>query len=57
VLPWIEHQRRDAYWRRGSVRESIEDIEAATMIVGGWADGYTNIAFRSFPGSARRFAC
>jgi len=49
VLPWIEHQRRDAYWRRGSVRESIEDIEAATMIVGGWADGYTNIAFRSFP--------
>ena len=49
VLPWFEHQRRDAYWRRGSVRESIEDIEAATMIVGGWADGYTNIAFRSFP--------
>jgi putative CocE/NonD family hydrolase len=49
VLPWIEHQRRDSYWRWGSARESIEDIEAATMIVGGWADGYTNIAFRSFP--------
>ena len=49
VLPWIEHQRRDAYWRWGSARESIEDIDAATMIVGGWADGYTNIAFRSFP--------
>jgi uncharacterized protein len=48
-LTWLAHQRRDAYWRYGSARESIEDIEAATMIVAGWADGYTNIAFRSFP--------
>jgi len=48
-LTWLAHQRRDAYWRYGSARGSIEDIEAATMIVGGWADGYTNIAFRSFP--------
>jgi predicted acyl esterase len=48
-LIWLAHQRRDAYWRSGSARGSIEDIEAATMIVGGWADGYTNIAFRSFP--------
>jgi uncharacterized protein len=46
---WLEHQRYDDYWRAGSVRESYGAIEAATMIVGGWADGYTNIALRSFP--------
>jgi predicted acyl esterase len=46
---WLEHQRYDDYWRTGSVRESYEAIEAATMVVGGWADGYTNIALRSFP--------
>jgi putative CocE/NonD family hydrolase len=49
ILTWLEHQRRDAYWRWGSAREAIEDIDAATMMVTGWADGYTNIAFRSLP--------
>jgi putative CocE/NonD family hydrolase len=48
-LTWLSHQRRDDYWRYGSAREVIEDIDAATMIVAGWADGYTNIAFRSLP--------
>ncbi|MEP6759319.1 MAG: CocE/NonD family hydrolase [Actinomycetota bacterium] len=48
-LTWLAHQHRDAYWRDGSVREDVERIQAATMIVGGWADGYTNIALRSFP--------
>ena len=33
----------------GSAREDNERIEAATMLVGGWADGYTNICLRSFP--------
>ena len=48
-LTWLAHQHRDEYWRHGSVREDIERIRAATMIVGGWADGYTNIALRSLP--------
>ena len=47
-LTWMAHQRRDDYWRYGSTREDPTRIEAATMIVGGWADGYTNIALRSF---------
>ncbi|MFI5055650.1 MAG: CocE/NonD family hydrolase, partial [Actinomycetota bacterium] len=46
-LTWLAHQHRDDYWRYGSAREDIERIRAATMIVGGWADGYTNIALRS----------
>ena len=48
-LTWMAHRHRDEYWRHGSVREDIEKIRAATMIVAGWADGYTNIALRSFP--------
>jgi uncharacterized protein len=48
-LKWLSHQQRDAYWEYGSARERIEDIRAATMLVAGWADGYTNIALRSFP--------
>ena len=47
---WLEHQTHDDYWRDGwCAGESFERIEAATMIVGGWADGYTNICLRSFP--------
>jgi hypothetical protein len=48
LLTWLAHQRRDAYWMYGSAREDIASITAATMIVAGWADGYTNIALRSF---------
>ena len=43
---WLEHQRRDAYWRHGSVGEKIDDITCAVMAVGGWADGYTTTVFR-----------
>jgi putative CocE/NonD family hydrolase len=49
VLTWMAHQTYDDYWRYGSAREAIDRIEAATMFVGGWADGYTNICLRSFP--------
>ncbi len=49
MLTWLEHQTDDAYWRYGSAREGIDRIEAATMLVGGWTDGYTNICLRSFP--------
>jgi uncharacterized protein len=48
LLTWLAHQRRDDYWLYGSAREDIASITAATMVVAGWADGYTNIALRSF---------
>jgi putative CocE/NonD family hydrolase len=43
---WLRHQRRDEYWRHGSVCEDIGQIACAVMAVGGWADGYTNAVFR-----------
>jgi uncharacterized protein len=39
---WLEHQRRDAYWRHGSVCEDFSAIEAAVLAVGGWHDSYSN---------------
>src|SRR3990170_147991 len=47
---WLEHQTYDAYWKHGSLREDYASIEAATMLVTGWVDGYTNIALRGFEG-------
>jgi putative CocE/NonD family hydrolase len=39
---WLRHQRRDAYWRHGSVCEDYAAIECPVYAVGGWTDGYTN---------------
>jgi uncharacterized protein len=42
---WLRHQRRDEFWRHGSVCEDYSSIDAAVMAVGGWADGYTQAVF------------
>jgi len=49
-IAWLEHQRRDAYWRHGSVREHYAAIECPVYVVGGWADGYTNAIPRLLEG-------
>ncbi|MDF0601567.1 CocE/NonD family hydrolase [Psychromarinibacter sp. C21-152] len=43
---WLQHQRRDAYWRHGSVREDYSAIKVPVYAISGWADGYTNSVFR-----------
>ena len=47
---WLAHQRRDDFYRHGSVCERFPDIEAPVYAVGGWADGYTNAVFRLLTG-------
>ena len=47
LLRWLEEQRDSAYWRHGSLRPAYDRIECATMLVGGWADGYRNNTFRT----------
>jgi hypothetical protein len=39
---WMRHQRRDAYWQRGSVCEDYHAIQCPVYAVGGWTDGYKN---------------
>ncbi|MGE0117879.1 MAG: CocE/NonD family hydrolase [Dongiaceae bacterium] len=47
---WLEHQRRDAFWKHGSVCENYADITCAVYAVGGWADGYSNAVPRLLAG-------
>ncbi|MBI2718079.1 MAG: CocE/NonD family hydrolase [Rhizobiales bacterium] len=43
---WMEHQRRDAFWKHGSVCEDYSRIEVPVLNVSGWVDGYTAAVFR-----------
>jgi putative CocE/NonD family hydrolase len=42
VEAWLAHQRRDAFWKHGSVREDHSAIQVPVYAVGGWGDGYNN---------------
>ena len=43
---WLRHQRRDAYWKHGSICEDWSAVQCPVMAVSGWADGYSNAVFR-----------
>ena len=43
---WLAHQRRDEFWKHGSVCEDYSAIKCPVMGVSGWADGYTAAVFR-----------
>jgi len=47
VIRWLEEQTFGPYWQHGSLRPDYGVIQAATMIVAGWADGYTNNSLRT----------
>jgi putative CocE/NonD family hydrolase len=42
ITTWLRHPNRDGYWRHGSICEDWRAIEAATLLVGGWNDAYSN---------------
>lgn len=50
VEEWLTHQRRDEYWKQGSVCEEDQSVSVPVFAVGGWADGYTNAIFRLLEG-------
>lgn len=39
---WAGHQSYDSYWKHGSVQEDYSAIECPVLVIGGWADSYTN---------------
>ena len=47
---WLRHQRRDEYWRQGSVCEDFARIDCPVYAIGGWADGYSNAVPRLLEG-------
>jgi putative CocE/NonD family hydrolase len=50
IESWLRHQRRDAFWRHGSVAEDLSRIEVPVLAVGGWLDGYSNAIPRLLAG-------
>ena len=50
IVSWLSHQRRDAFWKHGSVCEDYSVIQCPVYAVGGWADGYSNAVFRMLAG-------
>ena len=47
---WLRHQRRDEYWKQGSVCEDYGAIECPVYAIGGWADGYSEAVLRLVAG-------
>lgn len=47
---WLQHQRKDDYWRHGSINENYSAIKVPVFAVSGWADGYSNAVFRMLHG-------
>ncbi|HTU28098.1 MAG TPA: CocE/NonD family hydrolase [Solirubrobacteraceae bacterium] len=47
---WLTHQRRDDFWRQGSICEDFAAVRAPVLLIGGWADGYTNPVDRTLAG-------
>ncbi|MBM3546875.1 MAG: CocE/NonD family hydrolase [Alphaproteobacteria bacterium] len=47
---WMTHQRRDAFWKHGSICEDYSSIQCAVYAIGGWVDGYSNAVFRMMQG-------
>ncbi len=53
---WLTHQRRDAFWRHGSIGETFDDFPVPALVIAGWADGYRNTPLKAvagMPGKAK----
>src|SRR5262245_46089696 len=47
---WLQHSRRDDYWKHGSVCENYDAIACPVYAIGGWADAYSNAIPRLLAG-------
>jgi len=47
---WMRHQRRDAYWRQGSVCEDFSQVKIPVYAISGWDDTYFNAVPRLMEG-------
>ncbi len=50
AVEWLKHQRRDDYWKHGSVCEDWDAIDCPVLAVGGWADAYSDTPPRLLQG-------
>jgi uncharacterized protein len=50
IEAWLAHQRRDEFWRQGSVCEDYQAVQCPVYMVGGWSDAYRNAILRFLEG-------
>lgn len=46
IYKWLSHQRKDEYWKHGSISEDYSKVDIPVLAVSGWQDGYTDTVFR-----------
>ncbi|MCA1490928.1 CocE/NonD family hydrolase [Sinorhizobium alkalisoli] len=51
---WLEHQRRDDFWRHGSICEDFDGFPVPALVIAGWADGYRNTPIKAIEGLGDR---
>jgi uncharacterized protein len=49
-LIWMVHQRRDSFWKRGSIGDDFEAVQVPALVIAGWADGYRNTPAKAVAG-------
>jgi len=47
---WLQHQRRDDFWKHGSIAENFSDVQIPALVIAGWADGYRNTPLKAVTG-------
>ncbi|MDF1794233.1 MAG: CocE/NonD family hydrolase [Thalassobaculaceae bacterium] len=47
---WLAHQRRDAFWKHGSIGEDFGGFPVPALMIAGWADGYRTTPFKAVEG-------
>lgn len=50
IIEWLKHQRRDDYWKQGSICEDFSRITIPVYAVSGWADNYSESVPRLLAG-------
>lgn len=51
---WLAHQRRDDFWRHGSISEDFSSVQIPTLVIAGWADGYRNTPLMAVEGLGKK---
>jgi uncharacterized protein len=51
---WLEHQRRDDFWKHGSIGEDYSAVSVPSLVIAGWADGYRNTPIAAVEGMGDR---
>ncbi len=51
IEDWLGHQRRDAFWKHGSIGEDFASYTVPSLVIAGWADGYRNTPLKMLEGA------